>query len=162
MQDQRHEEFVGILLAAGRGARFDPSGATNKLLEPLGNGDAVVTTAAKNLQAALPSVLAVVRPGANKVKAQLQEIGCDVTVCEQAGDGMGVSLVHALLQTRDACGWLIALGDMPYVQPATMRALLDAIRQGADIAGADTPRTSRQSGRLWQKTFAGTAAAAWG
>ena len=134
MQDQRHEEFIGILLAAGRGARFDPTGATNKLLQQLGNGDAVVTTAAKNLQAALPLVLAVVRPGADKVKAQLQEIGCEVTVCEQAGDGMGVSLVHALSQARDACGWLIALGDMPYVQPATMRTLLNAIRQGADIA----------------------------
>ncbi|MEG1113919.1 MAG: nucleotidyltransferase family protein, partial [Janthinobacterium sp.] len=29
---------VGILLAAGRGRRFDPSGVQNKLLQPLAEG----------------------------------------------------------------------------------------------------------------------------
>lgn len=127
-------QFVGILLAAGKGLRFDPTGAQNKLMQRLADGDAVAVAAARNLLAALPMVLAVVRPGADAVAAQLQAIGCEVTECPSADQGMGASLVHALSHTRKAAGWIIALADMPYVQPATSIALIDAIRRGADIA----------------------------
>lgn len=127
-------QFIGILLAAGRGFRFDPSGAQNKLMQPLACGDVVAVAAAKNILAALPIVLAVVRPGADAVAAQLRAIGCEVIEYPDADQGMGASLVHALSHTRKAAGWIIALADMPYVQPATCIALIDAIRRGADIA----------------------------
>jgi molybdenum cofactor cytidylyltransferase len=127
-------QFVGILLAAGKGSRFDPTGAKNKLLQPLANGDFVVSAAAENLLAAVPSVLAVVRPGANAVAAQLRVLGCEVSECPTAEDGMAASLVHALSLAENATGWVIALGDMPYVRPATITALIEAIENGADIA----------------------------
>jgi molybdenum cofactor cytidylyltransferase len=47
---------------------------------------------------------------------------------------MAESLVRALSVTRGAAGWVVALGDMPYVRPATIAALMEAIRHGADIA----------------------------
>lgn len=128
------DQFVGILLAAGKGVRFDPSGVQNKLMQPLAGGDGVAAAAAKKLLAAVPSVLAVVRPGADALASQLLALGCGVTVCSSADQGMGASLVHALAQTQDASGWVIALADMPHVQAATIRALIDAIEQGADIA----------------------------
>jgi molybdenum cofactor cytidylyltransferase len=98
------------------------------------DSELVVTAAARSLLAILPTVIAVVRPDADMVKSRLLELGCHVTVCPGADEGMGASLVHALFHARDADGWLIALGDMPYVQPTTVRALLDAIRGGANIA----------------------------
>lgn len=128
------DQFVGILLAAGKGSRFDPAGVKNKLLQPLANGDVVVEAAAKNLLAALPKVLAVVRPGADAVASSLHSLGCEVTVCPTAGDGMAASLVHALSLAPNAAGWVIALGDMPYVQPATIAALINAVKHGAEIA----------------------------
>ena len=134
MHEARADQFAGILLAAGRGARFDPSGAQDKLLQVIENGDAVAVAAAKNMLAVLPMVQAVVRPGADALAAQLRMLGCAVTECPTAEDGMGASLVFALTRTRDAGGWLIALADMPYVQPATIAALLRAIDDGADIA----------------------------
>lgn len=127
-------QFAGILLAAGRGLRFDPSGAEDKLMQTLANGETVALAAARNLLAALPTVLAVVRPGADALAAQLRASGCEVTECANAAQGMGASLVHALLRTRNAAGWIIALADMPYVQAATSLALIDAIRHGANIA----------------------------
>lgn len=127
-------QFIGILLAAGRGLRFDPSGAQNKLMQTLACGDIVAVAAARNLLTALPIVLAVVRPGADAVAAQLRTIGCEVIECPDADQGMGASLVHALSHTRNAAGWIIALADMPYVQPATCVVLVDAIKRGADIA----------------------------
>jgi molybdenum cofactor cytidylyltransferase len=126
--------FVGILLAAGKGSRFDPGGKQNKLLQPLPDGDVVVAAAAKHLLAVLPQVTAVVRPGADVVVNMLTALGCEVTVCPSADSGMGESLVHAISAKADASGWLIALGDMPFVQPSTMQALIAALKQGAGIA----------------------------
>lgn len=126
--------IVGILLAAGRGARFDPVGLQNKLLQRLPNGEPVVLASMTNLMDALPEVCAVVRPDSETTVKLLQDAGCRVTVCADAGLGMGVSLVHALRQVQDADGWVIALADMPWVEPHTIAALSDAIRAGADIA----------------------------
>jgi molybdenum cofactor cytidylyltransferase len=134
MREARADQFTGILLAAGRGARFDPSGAQDKLMQSIANGDAVAVAAAKNMLAVLPLVQAVVRPGADALAAQLRLLGCAVTECPRADAGMGASLVFALTQTRHAAGWLIGLADMPYVQPSTVAALVQAIADGADIA----------------------------
>jgi molybdenum cofactor cytidylyltransferase len=125
---------VGILLAAGKGSRFDPSGVKNKLMQPLPNGDMVVSAAAKNLLAVVPTVQVVVRPGADAVASQLRALGCEVTECPTADDGMGASLAHAFSRASNAAGWVIALGDMPHVQATTIVALVDAISGGADIA----------------------------
>jgi molybdenum cofactor cytidylyltransferase len=129
--------LTGILLAAGRGRRFDPSGVQNKLLQTLRGDDGgalVVAASARNMLAALPLVLAVVREGDDKVAALLGSLGCEVRVCVDADLGMAESLLTAIEHTRGAEGWLIGLGDMPHVQPDTMRALAATIESGAHIA----------------------------
>jgi molybdenum cofactor cytidylyltransferase len=123
---------AGILLAAGRGRRFDPLGRRNKLLQPI-DGEPVVVHSARHLLAALPRVVAVVRED-DAVAAQLASLGCQVTVCAEADSGMAASLVHGLRCTEDASGWVVALGDMPRVQPSTIAALARAVEEGADIA----------------------------
>lgn len=128
------DTVVGILLAAGKGSRFDPTGAQDKLQQPLAHGGLVAASAAKNLLAVLPMVIAVVRPRSEQLASALQALGCEVTVCPTADDGMAASLVHALSHLREAQGWVIALADMPYVRPATIRSLADAVRRGAQIA----------------------------
>jgi molybdenum cofactor cytidylyltransferase len=135
---QRH--IAGILLAAGKGARFDPDGKQNKLLQAMPpHGDSVALTSARHMLAALPTVLAAVRPGvvgsdAAALAAQLRDAGCKVAACPTAEQGMGATLAFALAQLRDADGWLIALADMPHVQPTTITALVAALQRGADIA----------------------------
>jgi molybdenum cofactor cytidylyltransferase len=126
---------VGILLAAGRGRRFDPGGSRNKLLERLPDGDMVVAASARKLLAVVPRVIAVVPPDDGGVADALRALGCEVTVCLDADSGMAASLVHALRHSLPAAGaWLVALGDMPFVQPQTMRALSGALAGGAAIA----------------------------
>jgi len=126
--------FTGILLAAGRGKRFDPAGRSNKLLQTLDNGELVVVASARHLLAVLPRVVAAVRPGDEQVAAELRALGCEVHVCPDADRGMAASLTYAIGLTRASPGWLIALGDMPHVQADTMRVLVQAIGQGAHIA----------------------------
>ena len=124
---------VGILLAAGRGRRFDPSGRHNKLLQALPDGACVVAASARNMLAVLPRVVAVVRPGDGQIVAMLRELGCEVHVAEDADSGMGASLLHAMRCTQDAHSWLIALGDMPHVRSHTIAALAGALAGGAAI-----------------------------
>lgn len=126
---------VGILLAAGRGRRFDPSGARNKLLALLAGDEPVVLTSARAMLSVLPKLIAVVPVDDGGVAAALRAIGCDVTACPGADSGIAASLVHALRHSLpEADGWIVALGDMPHVKPATIALLLGAIEGGADIA----------------------------
>jgi molybdenum cofactor cytidylyltransferase len=128
---------LGILLAAGRGRRFDPLGQRNKLLQTLpAAGEPVIVASARKLLAVLPTVIAVVPPDDGGVGALLSSIGCEVTVCPDADSGMAASLVQALRHSLsfDPQAWLVALGDMPHLAPATLQALADALAAGAPIA----------------------------
>lgn len=126
---------VGILLAAGRGRRFDPLGHQNKLLQPLGTGDSVVAASARHLLSVLSRVIAVVPPQDGGVAAALRAAGCEVVLCADADSGMAASLVQGITHSLPrADAWLVALGDMPYVAPSTLRALLAALADGAGIA----------------------------
>lgn len=125
---------VGILLAAGRGRRFDPEGLQNKLLQLLTDGEAVALRSARRLSQALDQVLVVVAPDAQDLQTLLTKNNFALTVCDDAGAGMGHSLAHAIAQSKNARGWIIALADMPQVEASTIVALDTAIRDGANIA----------------------------
>ncbi|MBI1834891.1 MAG: nucleotidyltransferase family protein [Burkholderiales bacterium] len=133
-----------ILLAAGRGQRFDPSGQRNKLSAQLASGDSVAASSAKNLLAVNPHCLAVLSGASMQfphqstdLLEQLHQLGCKTTVLPASGRqfGMAYSLVHGIQQSRlDADAWMIALADMPAIRPDSIQKLLDALRAGADIA----------------------------
>lgn len=121
--------LCGILLAAGASKRF----GSDKLLHPL-SGDATVAAAALNhLRAALPNVIAVVRPGGSALERLLSEGGATVILCTNADEGMGASLATAVRASGDVAGWVIALADMPYIQPETIGRIVDALAAGAPI-----------------------------
>lgn len=127
--------IVGILLAAGRGRRFDPDGTRHKLMAALPDGTPVAAASARAMLAALPRVVAVVADGASPLASLLDSLGCEVTVCTDADRGMAASLVHGVRYTvAQADGWVIGLADMPFVQANTVSALAAAIAGGAGIA----------------------------
>lgn len=124
------QPIVALLLAAGAGTRF--GGA--KLLHPLADGVAIAAHAARNLREADLDVVAVTRPGDFPLFDMLEQEGCHVVQCAESVRGMGYSLAHGVATARDAAGWIVALADMPRVQPATIRAVADALAGGAMIA----------------------------
>lgn len=127
--------IVGVLLAAGRGSRFDASGATSKLLQPLPEGPhrgrPVAQAAALNLRDSVDRILAVVRPGDDRLADVLAEAGCDLVVNAQADVGMGSSIARGVQASAGAAGWLIALADMPAIAPASIARVAAALRAGA-------------------------------
>src|SRR6266550_4015438 len=125
----------GILLAAGSAKRF----GSNKLLHalPPGTPDAGVPVglaAARHLIGALPDSIAVLRPRAQKLGKLLRDAGCNTVVCKNAGEGMGTSLAAGVRATIDADGWIVALADMPFIRPETIRIVTRALQEGATIA----------------------------
>lgn len=126
--------FCGLLLAAGKGSRFDAGGTDNKLLARLPDiDDCVVEAAARTLLSVSP-VVAVVNDRQGDVGRRLAAIGCEVVECANAGEGMSASLMCGVRHAQDAAGWIIALGDMPHVLASTHGGLLAALKDGVDIA----------------------------
>ena len=123
-------KIVGLLLAAGSATRF----GSDKLRHALPHGVPIAVQAARHLKSEIPQVLAVVRPGATELTANLEAEGCEVVVCDNAAEGMAASLACAVRGARDADGYLIALGDMPFVRRTTIAALRDALAGGAPLA----------------------------
>ena len=133
----------GILLAAGYSKRF----GSNKLLQPLPEsspqaGTPIALAAARNFIEALPETVAVVRPRAQKLGKMLRDAGFNTVVCKNAADGMGTSLAAGVRAVPDADGWVIALADMPFLHPETIRVIVKALAEGAEIA-APTYRGER-------------------
>ena len=129
--------IAGILLAAGRGARF----GGDKLLAPLPHGaedvppgTAMGVAAATHLASALHDSTAVVRPGDTVLADALRKAGLRIVECADADEGMGRSLASGVIATSDAEGWVVALADMPWIATATIRAVADALAHGASLA----------------------------
>jgi molybdenum cofactor cytidylyltransferase len=124
----------GILLAAGQGKRFDPSGRQHKLLQTLPTGQSVITRSASQLKEAFPNSIAVVSENAVQIQQSLTELLLPFCICETAQDGMANSLVTALQQLpagTDAV--VIALADMPFVHGDTLIQIHASLIAGAEI-----------------------------
>lgn len=119
----------GILLAAGSASRF----GGGKIAHPLADGTPVGIAALRNLKSALDDTLVVVRAGDSKLLSLFKAEGATVIECADAHLGMSRSLIAGISAAARANGWIVALGDMPYVKSATIQALARALGLGAAI-----------------------------
>ena len=131
-------KIVGILLAAGSGSRF----GGGKLLASLADGVLVGVQSLRTLTSVVAEVIVVTRPEDDALRAALRDEGARIEICPRAADGMGASLAYGIRASLDADGWIVALGDMPRIQAATIRAVAAALGDGAIIA-APTYRGAR-------------------
>lgn len=123
---------TGILLAAGFSRRF---GAADKLMHALADGTPLALAAARNLLQAAPASIAVVRPDNKALRQLLTAAGLEVVVCGEHEVQMGDSLAAAVRHAGHCSdGYLVALADMPFIQPPTIAAVAQALVDGAAIA----------------------------
>ncbi len=127
-------DYCGILLAAGHSRRF----GSDKLTHALPDGTPVALASLRALQAVLPRTLAVVRADSHALIEALKNSGAEVVVAPDAEDGkssgMGHSLAAGIAASSQAHGWIVALADMPYIQPTSIAQVLRALARGAALA----------------------------
>ena len=120
--------YCAILLAAGHARRF----GADKLMHPLA-GQPMACVSAAALRRVLPT-LAVVRPEQQTLIEQLAAQGVPTITPGETNGGMGMSIAAGVAARADAKGWLIALADMPFIQPGTIACVLAALQNGSPIA----------------------------
>ena len=145
--------ITGILLAAGQSTRF----GSNKLLHLLDNGKTIAQQAAETIIQTCPNSIAVIN---NNATPQLVEIlsssGLNIIKKHQAEEGqnmgMGGSIACGVkaLSNSEAC--LIALADMPFIKPATIKVILQRVQNSKCIIA---PQYKDQRGHpvLFSKHF---------
>lgn len=129
----------GILLAAGHGSRFDPSGRRSKL-EARVEGEPVALRACRALVAGCDRVFAVCRADQSELAGILRGAGAVVVEIaaeslRDGAEGMGTSLAtgarRVAAEAVPGDRVLVLPADMPWVDGATIRAI------GAASAPAD-------------------------
>ncbi len=119
---------VGVLLAAGLGQRFDSTRPGAKLLARF-DEESVGERSLLNLSQAVDALIVVVRHSDTELAKRAQALGARVVVPAAHTTGMGHSIASgaALAATDygDAQSLLLALADMPWVQPETHRSIVD-------------------------------------
>jgi len=125
-----------IVLAAGRGARFLASGGATHKLNALVTGKPVLSHV---LDAVAAAGLAwhLVQP-------------------DGGTGGMGESIALGVLATPDASGWLILPGDLPLIQPDTLRCVAAALRDDRIVVPHYQQRPGHPPGfgRAWFSALA--------
>lgn len=135
-----------ILLAAGRSTRM---GDANKLLADLA-GRPVVTRTLDAIEAAGLPALVVLGNMAAEVRAALGERATFVEAPDFA-EGLSRSLRAGIAAApRDWRAAIIALGDMPEVEPAVLTAMVAAFREPHDIV-VPVWRGKRGNPVLWPR-----------
>ncbi|WP_434709866.1 nucleotidyltransferase family protein [Pseudomonas sp. R1-1] len=120
-----------IVLAAGEGSRFrQVAGADkDKLLADCAGRDGAVRSVIEqvlvNLPAELDKRVLVTTEARPQAMRMAQAYGCDVVSIESTG--MGDSIAAGVAACADADGWLIVLGDMPFILPSSIERVVAAM-----------------------------------
>ncbi|KAB0521773.1 NTP transferase domain-containing protein [Pseudomonas extremorientalis] len=126
--------ITAIVLAAGQGSRFraEAGADQDKLLADCVGLDGVVRPVIEQVLKNLPSAVAdrwVVTSADRPEVIRLAEIyGCKVLLLRSAG--MGDSIAAAVAASASANGWLVVLGDMPFIQSSSIERVIAGVEEG--------------------------------
>lgn len=140
--------LVGVLLAAGRGTRFDPLGHRSKLLAEI-DGHPVLWHSAAHLREVVDRLVVVHRSDSPALAALLGDSADLLSACADAHLGMGHSLAHGVREAQRACdpdAILVGLADMPFIQATTLHALAALGRAEGSAQIIAAPRFQGQRG----------------
>ncbi|MCZ4058394.1 nucleotidyltransferase family protein [Pantoea sp. LMR881] len=112
-----------LIMAAGLGRRFRQHGGGNKLLAEIDGIPLLSHTLHQALETG-EDVYVVTRPEEANIHSLLQ--GCQRIDCQS--DGLGESIAAGVRATAEYQGWIIALGDMPWLQTSSYQAVITALK----------------------------------
>ncbi|PPA04190.1 molybdopterin-guanine dinucleotide biosynthesis protein MobA [Pseudomonas sp. MWU12-2312b] len=126
-------ESIGVIvLAAGQGSRFRQVAGTDKdkLLADCSGRDGAARSVIEHVLVNLPAnagkrvlVTTADRP---QVIRMAQAYGCETVLIESVG--MGDSIAAGVSACAQLDGWLMVLGDMPFILPSSIEKVLAGMR----------------------------------
>lgn len=130
---------VALVLAAGSGTRF----GSDKRRAALADGRSLLVHSVERARAVFDEVRVVLREGERGEEFGLPD-DCWVIACSEAASGMGHSLAAGARSLLDSQAQAVAilLGDMPWIEPATLRQLAEAAKPSHIVL----PRHAGQQG----------------
>ncbi len=111
--------IAGIVLAAGKGSRFGGDKMLHPIKQKNGDGLAMGLLSAMNLKPWVDDVICVVRARDKKLIALYQQHGFKIHISEHYELGLSASLVAGIQACNDASMYVLALGDMPFINAKT-------------------------------------------
>ncbi|WP_186353866.1 nucleotidyltransferase family protein [Pseudomonas gessardii] len=121
--------ITAIVLAAGQGSRFRALSGQDKLLAPCVGRDGVTRPVLEQVLVNLPASVTrrwvVTSPERSEVVRLAGSYGCEVLLLDSAG--MGDSIAAAVAASSSAAGWLVVLGDMPFIQAASIERVIERV-----------------------------------
>ena len=126
---------TAIVLAAGQGSRFRAEAGADhdKLLAACvgldGVSRPVIEQVLRNLPERVVTRWLVTSPERGEVIRLAEAYGCQVVLLDSSG--MGDSIAVAVKASGAADGWLVVLGDMPFIQSSSIERVIDALEEGA-------------------------------
>lgn len=142
----------GVLLAAGRGTRFE---AGNKLLADVDDTRIVRRAATALTETSLDGVVAVLGHEAAAVGAALEGLDLATRYNADYARGQSTSVAVGVAAARER-GWdaaVFALGDMPFVDSGTVEALVAAYADGAGAVLAPAYEGTRGNPVLFDSRY---------
>lgn len=120
---------TAIVLAAGQGSRFRVEASQDKLLADCVGLDGVTRPVIEQVLVNLPQGLVerwvVTSPDRTAVIQLAKTYGCKVLLLQSAG--MGHSIAAGVAASASAQGWLVVLGDMPFIQASTIERVMEGL-----------------------------------
>ena len=149
--DVTDRRIDGVVLAGGTSSRF---GAANKLLIQVDREPMVRRAARTLLESRVDRTIVVVGYEADRVRGVIEDL--DVTVLENESYEVGKSTsVRVAVEALDGDAAVFALGDMPYIDPGTVDALVAAYEAGVGTALAAAYRGQRGNPVLFDRQHFG-------
>lgn len=125
--------LTAIVLAAGQGSRFraEEGADQDKLLADCVGRDGVMRPVIEQVLVNLPDSLVarwlVTSPDRTEVIRLAEAYGCQVLLLQSAG--MGESIAAAVAASASADGWLVVLGDMPFIQSSSIERVIEVLEE---------------------------------
>ena len=118
-----------VILAAGASQRF----GSQKLLHRLDSNNTILQATLEQYLEVFESINLVVSSQLDPVAESISNSRVRVIENCHSQAGMSQSIVAGVRATKASSGWLIALGDMPYVQASTIEKLVAAFAENSIV-----------------------------
>ena len=119
-----------LVMAAGHSRRF----GSCKLTTIFKDNQTILQQVLSQISQINAPVVVATSSDRKKIIQQAKGFSCDVALLPSPSSGLGDSIAYAVQQTKHWAGWVICLGDMPWISAEIYQAVLDRAKQGCQQA----------------------------